>query len=567
MLVDSQFANNSNQSYALYFPSDENVIDLLNLVTPEPEEGVTDFVRNFSKPAVSELLLNSFATSINSRETAFTQPTKETFPLLLRNETKEAYNQLFSNIELEPGNSDLQLENSNGIVQSNSHKTVPTAETLNEKLKLKSTPDFRELAQIFSRALSAYLEDPEQFRKILSEVRPTEPPSLGTFGRHQIAEDEVLAFSEDERTTRRLTTAKPSLRNPETFAEEINNFMFDPLAFHTDSSDFNVNETYYPSTALTSSITFTVSPLTEVTRNRTLATTSLNFPTSPPLKANLYDDKNNKFIDNSAQNLQDEPLLITADTQSFVAPDNIVRYPLHGKYAGKYTLSPPNLKSPAYPQFGVRTSLASFTATPISSRADIASTSGNTQTASNIVTAYEPPRTTFEDESLRTTINFLSSDTLKPIFNESAVNAIVDMMQEAKTNAALRNKLVLLLVNNGQAPENRSVKDLKSKLLKALLVPFSTKSYDDGYTEQPISRRKVRKEGRVLVATTTPLYRIPTDITSKSIDYVTTRTSRAGRATALPAKKTEPDGLTNTDSRAVDLLKTLYSLASNNWSR
>ncbi|KAJ4428545.1 hypothetical protein ANN_24589 [Periplaneta americana] len=35
--------------------------------------------------------------------------------------------------------------------------------------------DLRELAQIFSRALSAYLEDPEEFKKVLTEVRPKDP--------------------------------------------------------------------------------------------------------------------------------------------------------------------------------------------------------------------------------------------------------------------------------------------------------------------------------------------------------------------------------------------------------
>ncbi|KAJ9588513.1 hypothetical protein L9F63_018125 [Diploptera punctata] len=38
--------------------------------------------------------------------------------------------------------------------------------------------DLRELAQIFSRALSAYLEDPEEFKKVLTEVRPKDPESL-----------------------------------------------------------------------------------------------------------------------------------------------------------------------------------------------------------------------------------------------------------------------------------------------------------------------------------------------------------------------------------------------------
>jgi hypothetical protein len=40
--------------------------------------------------------------------------------------------------------------------------------------------DLRELAQIFSQALSAYLEDPEEFKKVLTEVRPRAPSSVYT---------------------------------------------------------------------------------------------------------------------------------------------------------------------------------------------------------------------------------------------------------------------------------------------------------------------------------------------------------------------------------------------------
>ncbi|XP_055377906.1 mucin-2 [Condylostylus longicornis] len=37
-------------------------------------------------------------------------------------------------------------------------------------------PETRKIAQVFTNALSAYLEDPDSFRQVLSEVRPTEPP-------------------------------------------------------------------------------------------------------------------------------------------------------------------------------------------------------------------------------------------------------------------------------------------------------------------------------------------------------------------------------------------------------
>lgn len=45
----------------------------------------------------------------------------------------------------------------------------------NPVLAAAGTPQIRELAQVFTHALSAYLHDPTTFRRVLSEIRPTEP--------------------------------------------------------------------------------------------------------------------------------------------------------------------------------------------------------------------------------------------------------------------------------------------------------------------------------------------------------------------------------------------------------
>ncbi|GAB0098535.1 Chitin binding domain [Sergentomyia squamirostris] len=46
----------------------------------------------------------------------------------------------------------------------------------NPVISAAGTQQIRELAQVFTHALSAYLHDPVMFRKVLSEIRPTEPP-------------------------------------------------------------------------------------------------------------------------------------------------------------------------------------------------------------------------------------------------------------------------------------------------------------------------------------------------------------------------------------------------------
>jgi hypothetical protein len=65
-----------------------------------------------------------------------------------------------------------------------SEKIIPSPERgvlhadTEDLLQGTDSRDLRELAQIFSRALSAYLEDPEGFKRVLSEVRPQDPSSV-----------------------------------------------------------------------------------------------------------------------------------------------------------------------------------------------------------------------------------------------------------------------------------------------------------------------------------------------------------------------------------------------------
>lgn len=69
-------------------------------------------------------------------------------------------------------------------ITSNSHtgpsstagdNDLETEFSSNPLLAAAGTPQIRELAQVFTHALSAYLHDPQTFRRVLSEIRPTEP--------------------------------------------------------------------------------------------------------------------------------------------------------------------------------------------------------------------------------------------------------------------------------------------------------------------------------------------------------------------------------------------------------
>ncbi|XP_065211428.1 uncharacterized protein LOC135839364 [Planococcus citri] len=691
---DSNFLNtnniteNDNNSYSLYYSPTNEGINSFGTTLPDEfrDVGSSLSINDVSKPQVSEFILNSQSNSESNGET----PTEQNLPLLT-NMTQEAFNQLFpkdekvaeqSNTTSIFRNSDLATEHSSGIVQSDAQKPQKQ-EILSNTLQFKSSPDLRELAQVFSRALSAYLENPEQFRKILSEVRPTEPPSTNdnANGEASSIDDEVLAFSEDvgmkstpfpvkstvakntnipiDRVT--FTTPAPvksTIKDPETFAEEINNFMFaDPHNFlgHLESNEFNVNETYYPTPGHPSNITtlpttrtqFTVSPLLDFTKNVTRFSPSTSFTEAAstvsttfrgiPKNDNLYTDLKPQSNPEIGQSLSEKEHFITADTQSFVSRDNLLRYQNNFKPSQnikapdttqnfkpspanqlpsvsqtKYDSDYQSIKSSKNMQFGMRTT--SVTRAPfVSSRADFSSsTPSNTLTTKALptskATTYHPEARTTQISTYPTINNYqqstansvldnrnsknYNSDTYKDMspdsghFNETA-KALINMMEEAKSNNVLRHQLVLLLVNDKGLPtENKSVKEMKSKLLKALLKPAPDKNTPRNYRNdsERISRSdhnssivtplptKARKERVVVhkhkVSSPNPQ---TTDSISKSTasSFQTTRSERSTSKPVVVAALTganETPELSESDSRAVDLLKSLYTIASNNWT-
>ncbi|XP_046399580.1 mucin-4-like [Ischnura elegans] len=107
----------------------------------------------------------------------------------------------------------------NGKVTSTSSK-FPKDDDLS-----KTPSDLRELAQVFSRALSAYLEDPDTFRDALASVshprNPVPPIRLGSSENENSSntskfkedEDEVLDFSDVQTPT---TTGQPLFKIPTT---------------------------------------------------------------------------------------------------------------------------------------------------------------------------------------------------------------------------------------------------------------------------------------------------------------------------------------------------------------
>lgn len=183
--------------------------------------------------------------SIDSIQT--TTPALENIqlPAELTQNTKEAYDKLFRN--------DTRKESTTMVTTSTTTVTSKTTPTNSVNLGFaqglnfnRSSAEIRELAAVFTRALTAYLDDPENFRKILAEVRPTEPPTV----KANISEEqEVLDFSDDSKKQRnnKITSSETSQK----LAAEIINGI-----------PQNVNELADLSTIVPQ---YTTSPLIEIT--------------------------------------------------------------------------------------------------------------------------------------------------------------------------------------------------------------------------------------------------------------------------------------------------------------
>ncbi|XP_024936378.1 uncharacterized threonine-rich GPI-anchored glycoprotein PJ4664.02 isoform X2 [Cephus cinctus] len=114
---------------------------------------------------------------------------------------------------------DASTENENDLDLQQSEGPLSGArKTNNTKL--------RELAQVFTHALSAYLQDPDTFKKVLTEIRPTEPPPSSTsdevtetttfypttsedYSSVTKEKDEVLDFSDVTKASRRRRPTTP----------------------------------------------------------------------------------------------------------------------------------------------------------------------------------------------------------------------------------------------------------------------------------------------------------------------------------------------------------------------
>ncbi|GBP28910.1 hypothetical protein EVAR_93555_1 [Eumeta japonica] len=142
---------------------------------------------------------------------------------------------------------------------------------------LSSSPQIRELAQVFTHALSAYLQDPVQFRKVLSDIRPTQPSFSDMITTANPNSDISIANSSAESTTATNEDDEEILG----FSDE--NKERPALAGYRDSKGLKIPEVYSRLNDLTSATTAKIfsRDVTTVTPTTVTPTTTNARSTTP----------------------------------------------------------------------------------------------------------------------------------------------------------------------------------------------------------------------------------------------------------------------------------------------
>lgn len=247
-------------SLALYFATASDNLDLngtsestASVENREVEEGEDDHSRNVSVELPINILtqhtIASYAELFNLNNALEGNATIAEFAAEIDNIASE-----IEDDNDDDDDDDLEIEQSEGPLNG---------------AKRSNNTKLRELAQVFTHALSAYLQDPDTFKKVLTEIRPTQPSATTTDGDQYETttlypttaeeyssvtkeKDEVLDFSDDTDASRRRkpsTVFSTTLQPPTTTDRSHSAYYTTPYDEYYSTSETR-RPIYYPSTTL-----------------------------------------------------------------------------------------------------------------------------------------------------------------------------------------------------------------------------------------------------------------------------------------------------------------------------
>lgn len=183
--------------------------------------------------------------------------------------------------------SELDILNRFSPVPDQEQNDLDLQQSRNPIYAAAGQPQIRELAQLFTHALSAYLHDPEGFRKILSDIRPKDPSSA-----------EVEIFS--NRIGRKNNVDNPNSESVSTVRPSVTTDRLELLDF-SDVTLINRAKTTQGTNDVFSSSTTEATPVIQVAVNtNNLSPDVKKTPASDLISDNSLANNNEPFYESDA---------------------------------------------------------------------------------------------------------------------------------------------------------------------------------------------------------------------------------------------------------------------------
>ncbi|XP_076280495.1 chitin-binding domain protein thawb isoform X2 [Lasioglossum baleicum] len=242
-----------------------------------------------------------------------------------------------------------------------------------DDLRKSNSTRLREIAQVFTQALSAYLLNPDSFKRVLTEIRPTEPPqttldpdqwktttdfSLMSDYTASIREkDEVLAYSDDGNDIRqKLTTVYPTtFEPPTTVPDNVYDILSTQPSTYYTTPRTTSQETYEPSTNFVTNAGTNDYYETSLPPTETTMPTEMSSPTYTSSSSGFYNRNNevNNYVcagctseagnQNRVGGFQNNSVSIA--TEPYREAKSLATTPISDNFVVSPTPSPPSLLS------------------------------------------------------------------------------------------------------------------------------------------------------------------------------------------------------------------------------
>lgn len=507
-----------------------------------------------STPAHGQDSLASLATYFADSEnkTHEQQPRNVTSTLSVK--TTKKYAELFGFNKNEETKANLK--------ESNITYIQPTKKAINETANILTNivkkPESRKIAEVFSNALTTYLKDPSEFRKTLSNVRPTEPTlSLvtTTLGNSAESVTEYESFEINKNRVKYSTVAPKKAKLIEDSEEILQ---------RAHSQNFVNNNNNIKSSNKKSEPHFVQKSTTTTTASTTTTTTTTPKPTTTT--TTLRTTTESQKIESIEQMAYLDPITINDQLMNEIKTTTSSSFTYLPKRGSKKTHHIDSGEFLNTPFITPTAPLVPFVSSEENS---------NESHSARYLTAELP-----SSSGMQKIANKIFGG-----LNDTEAGHLMNVMKKAKDNKSALH-LILLLIQTCDDENGRAIEKSRRAILKSLIQLDHRNDLEVQTTPHPFAITTFRRDYTPVRTTLASIIESTTTATPPEstkfeirVDDTTTENLQSDATTNLIRKTKDVEGQSeevsssasnnhkSSDKRALELLKSLYFLASKYDSR